>query len=73
MRLIFFLVVAGTLAFAQQTPCQSKCNLQASECMKACMGDPKDAQKPEQGQHLQECIKQCTTQNAQCKQSCPAK
>lgn len=73
MRFVLFLVVAATFAFAQQTPCTSKCNLAASECMKACMGDPKDAQRKEKGAHLQECLKQCEAQNTQCKQGCPAK
>ncbi len=73
MRLFFFLVMSATFAFAQQPPCHSRCNLAASECMKACMGDPKDAQRKEKGEHLQECLKQCEAQNTQCKQTCPGK
>lgn len=64
---------ASSVVFAQQTPCQSKCNVQASECMKTCMGDPKEASKPEKGQHLQGCLKQCEAQNQQCKKDCPGK
>ncbi len=73
MRWFFFLMVSATFAFAQQSPCQSKCNLAASECMKSCMGDPKDAQRKEKGEHLQDCLKQCEAQNTQCKQTCPGK
>ncbi len=73
MRFVFFLVVTATFAFGQQSPCHSKCNLSSSECMKSCMGDPKDAQKKEKGEHLQQCLKHCEAQNAQCKQGCPSK
>ena len=73
MRFVFFVVVAATFAFAQQSPCSSKCNLAASECLKSCMGEPKDAQKKEKGEHLQQCLKQCQAQNTQCKAGCPAK
>lgn len=73
MRFVLFLVVTATFAFAQQSPCHSKCNLSSSECMKSCMGDPKDAQKKEKGEHLQQCLKQCEASNTQCKQGCPAK
>jgi hypothetical protein len=44
--------------------------VQASECMKACAGEPKDAQKPEHTKQLMNCIKTCQTQNHTCKQSC---
>lgn len=73
MRFVLFLMVTASFAFAQQSPCHSKCNLSSSECMKSCMGDPKDAQKKEKGEHLQQCLKQCEASNAQCKQGCPAK
>lgn len=70
VRVLFFVVVASTFAFAQQSPCNSKCNQQASECMKTCTGDPKDAQKPEQAKQLMQCLKTCELQNTQCKGSC---
>lgn len=73
MRFVLFFMLTATFAFAQQSPCHSKCNLSSSECMKSCMGDPKDAQKKEKGEHLQECLKHCEAQNAQCKQRCPSK
>lgn len=74
MRLVSLISLASALAFAQQNPCQSRCNVQSGECLKACMGDPKDASKPEKAQHLQECLKTCEAQNQQCKKECaPAK
>lgn len=51
-------------------PCQTKCNVQASDCMKACVGDPKDAQRPESSGRLMNCMKACEAQNNQCKESC---
>ncbi len=70
MRSVFVILVVATFAFAQQSPCPSKCNLKASECMKSCTGDPKEAQRPEKSERLVQCLKQCETQNAVCKQSC---
>jgi hypothetical protein len=74
MRLALLISLASSLSFAQQAPCQSRCNQQAGECLKACMGDAKDASKPERAQHLQDCLKTCEAQNQQCKKDCaPAK
>lgn len=73
MRFALLLSLAASLALAQQAPCQSRCNVQAGECLKSCAGDPKDASKPERAQHLQDCLRQCEAQNQQCKQACPPK
>jgi hypothetical protein len=73
MRLALLIAFVSTAAVAQQSPCQSKCNVQAGECLKACMGDPKDASKPENAQRLQDCLKQCEAQNQQCKSGCGGK
>jgi len=73
MRVAFlFFAVAATFALAQvqPTPCTTRCNVQASDCMKACVGEPKDAQRPEKAQHLMSCMKTCEDQNRQCKASC---
>ncbi|GMU60581.1 MAG: hypothetical protein AMXMBFR34_23440 [Myxococcaceae bacterium] len=59
-------------ARAQET-CEVRCNQQASECLKACTGDPKDAQKPEASQRLLECIKQCEAKTKACKGACGPK
>jgi hypothetical protein len=72
MRLALLAFVLSSAAFAQQSPCHSRCNVQAGECLKTCMGDPKDASKPEKAQHLQECLKQCEAQNQACKSGCSA-
>jgi hypothetical protein len=67
---LFFAVVAATFSFADATTCSTKCNLAASDCMKACAGDPKDAQRPERASHLMQCLKTCEEQNRQCKAGC---
>jgi hypothetical protein len=77
MRLVLFLVafLAG-FALAQSAPngmpsqCQTKCNLQGSECMKGCVGDPKDAAKPDKSQHMVRCMKNCDDALRQCKSGC---
>ncbi len=70
VRLVFFVAVVASFTFAQTSPCATKCNLQASECMKTCTGDPKDAQRPEKAQKLMGCLKTCEEQNRQCKTAC---
>ncbi len=65
------LMVLATSAFAQQEPakpqadnqCQTKCNVQASACMKPC-SDEKDGEK------MLACLKRCETANTQCKSTC---
>lgn len=66
------LVFTAADAAAQNT-CDAKCNQQASECLKVCTGDPKDAQKPGGSQRLMECIKQCEAKTAACKAGCGGK
>ncbi len=70
---LLFAVLAAPLGLAQsQQPsqCQTKCNLNASECMKACVGDPKDAQRPETANRIVNCMKSCEAQNNSCKTTC---
>ena len=66
-------VVAG-LVLAQQQPreCATKCNTQASECMKSCAQTTRELPKAERGAAMLTCVKGCETQNAQCKQTCSA-
>ena len=56
-------------AFAQSA-CDTSCNQQASECMKKCTGDTKEAAKPENSQRLMSCLKQCDTQVKPCRDAC---
>jgi hypothetical protein len=70
--LLFAVVVLASPAVAQST-CDTKCNQQASECLKVCTGEPKDAQKPGESQRLMDCIKQCEAKTATCKAGCGGK
>jgi hypothetical protein len=69
-RLLLVGLLAATVARAQSA-CEAKCHQQASDCIKACTGDPKDAQKPEQRQKLMQCLDSCEQRTKQCKQGCP--
>jgi hypothetical protein len=71
LALLGFVLIASPAA-AQNT-CDAKCNQQASECLKACTGDPKDAQKPGESQRLMDCIKQCEAKTTACKAGCGGK
>lgn len=70
MRLISLLALLPCVALAQASPCDSRCNQQASECIKACTGDPKDAQRPGESKRLMQCLAQCERQTRECKQGC---
>jgi hypothetical protein len=75
MRFVIFLVAAlAGFALAQQpnpmSQCVTKCNLQGSECMKGCVGDPKDAAKPGRSDHMVRCMKNCDDSLRQCKSGC---
>jgi hypothetical protein len=65
--------LAGAASVWAQTACESKCHQQASECLKACTGDPKDAQKPEQRTRLMQCLNACDQRTKQCKEACPGR
>lgn len=78
MRLaLTLLMLAASFSFAadQHSPeaCQTKCNVQASDCMKACSIDPKQAQRPEVVNKMMSCLKGCQTRNDSCKVTCPTK
>ncbi len=71
--MISLLVLLPLVALAQTSPCESRCNQQASECIKACTGEPKDAQKPGESGRLMQCLTQCERQTRDCKQACASK
>jgi len=73
VRAFAVLLLLTASSVAAQSACDAKCNQQASECLKACTGDPKDAQKPGESQRLMECIKQCEARTTACKQGCGSK
>lgn len=65
------LLLSSALGHAQApTTCTTRCNTEASECMKACIGDPKDAQQPDRAKHLMTCMKTCEDTNKRCKADC---
>lgn len=68
-RLLLVTVVVAGFA-AAQSPCEAKCNQQASDCLKQCAGDPKDASKPDQAKRLMECLKTCEAQVKPCRETC---
>ncbi len=53
-----------------QTPCESRCNYVAKECLRRCAGDSKDAAKPEHAKRLMECLRQCEAEVAPCREAC---
>jgi coenzyme F420-reducing hydrogenase gamma subunit len=69
------LLTAVLLGQAERPPstCDARCHQQGSECLKSCSGDPKDAQRPDQGQHLMRCLQGCEQRTRACKQQCPRK
>lgn len=68
-RLLLLTLFVPLLASAQ-SPCEAKCNQQASECLKQCAGDPKDASKPDQAKRLMECLKTCEVEVKPCRDTC---
>ncbi|MER2559759.1 MAG: hypothetical protein ABTQ32_03510 [Myxococcaceae bacterium] len=68
-RLLLLTLFVPLLASAQ-SPCEAKCNQQASDCLKRCAGDPKDASKPDQAKRLMECLKTCEVEVKPCRETC---
>ena len=68
--LLISLLVFPALVLGQDATCESKCNQQASECLKACAGDPKDANKPGQAQKMMQCLQKCEKETQPCKDAC---
>lgn len=73
LLLALTVVVVATPAPAAQNACEVRCNQQASECLKACTGDPRDAQKPEEAGRLVSCLKACEARTTACKAACQPK
>jgi hypothetical protein len=69
LLLPLMLCVLGGVASAQ-TECESRCNQQASECLKVCTGDPKDAQKVDERERLVKCLAKCEAKSKPCKSQC---
>ncbi len=74
MRIVLFAALAflPLVAFAQDA-CETKCNQQASECLKACVGDAREAAKPENAQKMMACLQKCEKETAPCRQQCKKK
>jgi hypothetical protein len=73
-RLAVFVALAlSGGALAQDLPCDTRCNQQASECIKACAGDPKDASKAENAQRLIACLQKCEREAEPCRKQCKVK
>lgn len=70
MKFLFAGALALALVTHAQTPCDAKCNQEASECMKRCAGDSKDAAKPEQSKRLMACLQTCDAQTKPCREAC---
>ncbi|MCU0696642.1 MAG: hypothetical protein MUC96_08950 [Myxococcaceae bacterium] len=59
-----------TVPATAQSPCESRCNQQSSECLRRCSGDPKDASKPENAKKLMACLQQCEAEVKPCREAC---
>ena len=68
--LISLLAVPALTLAQDATTCEAKCNQQASECLKACSGDPKDANKPGQAQKMMQCLQKCEKETQPCRDAC---
>jgi len=64
------LLALAPLAASAQSACEARCNQQASACLKACTGDPKDASKPEAAQQMMSCLSRCQKEAEPCRQQC---
>lgn len=69
-RLLLTLVVTLAATVLAQSPCEARCNQLASDCLKQCAGDPKDASKPDQARRLMDCLKTCEAQVKPCREGC---
>jgi hypothetical protein len=69
-RLLLIVCVTLAASVTAQSPCEAKCNQVASECLKQCAGEPKDASKPDQAQRLMDCLKRCELQVKPCRDGC---
>jgi hypothetical protein len=56
-----------------QELCATRCNQRNSECLKACVGDPREAKKPGRGELMISCLKSCRAQADPCRAQCRAK
>jgi len=70
MRFVTLLLCLTASHVAAQDSCESRCNQQASECLKTCAGDTKTASKPESGPKLLGCLKACDAKALPCRADC---
>ncbi len=66
---LFALLVVSNSSQAQDT-CETKCNQDASDCLKVCVGDPKSAAKKESAGRMMECLKSCDLKAKPCREAC---
>ncbi len=73
MRFVLLsILVVATFSVAQQPSpqCSTKCNTQASDCMKTCATTTKELPSNQRGSAMIQCVKTCEDANKQCKASC---
>jgi hypothetical protein len=72
----------GASAFAQQDPgqgmteeqqCQRKCGAAMTQCMMPCVGNPSEAEKPENRSKTMGCVKKCAEGQEPCMKACEKK
>lgn len=68
--LLVAVVATFSLAQAPAPQCATRCNTQASDCMKACANTTRELPSNERGAAMVKCVKSCEDANRQCKASC---
>jgi hypothetical protein len=53
--------------------CETRCNHEASECLKTCAGDPKEASRPDHAQKMVACLNECQARAKPCREACHKK
>ncbi len=70
LRPALTLLVLLALPAAAQDPCFTQCNRQASECLKACVGDPRDVKAPGHADRMMKCLSNCRRDGEPCRHQC---
>jgi hypothetical protein len=67
-RLLFLVVTLGSLvSVSEDKPCESKCNLEGSDCLKSCSQTKETAGDAKLMMH---CLKHCEVKTKACKETC---
>lgn len=70
-------LLSGVASFGQgqskEQECQAVCGQAMGACMMPCMGDPKEAAKPENKSKTMACVKTCSDAQKPCLNACKAK